>query len=419
MMMLKRMTTRATHNTKANLAGGLQQTLAGPLRLQQQQQQQGEQRRHMNAKWWEVDSHPHIQLLSGDWVAGKERLRRAIELRRSALGVRSISSADGGGGVGGGGGGGGGGSSVSSSSDLGGSFRVLEQLAGNSLVDPNAAEKSACGINFLAVKAGYSREVVDRLLDSLYMMNHRSGFSDPKSSDGAGMNVKLDPRFWEYAFGSEAFYAGAGAVANKSSSNSSNNSGGKPTISSSDFAVVATFVPETPDYRAIYDERLVRRLADEGLSVSAARDVPMNRSVFGVVAMTQQLAIVQLLVHRPAGMDPDHFGRALLRFQTRTDFETLGKAEGEKKPSLISAEPGGNVIYKALMASSDLALAFPDLQHPLFKASHGLIHNRFCTNAPKGLDKVQPLMCIANNGEMNNLSLLYQVGRVLKGRGVW
>ncbi len=43
----------------------------------------------------------------------------------------------------------------------------------------------------------------------------------------------------------------------------------------------------------------------------------------------------------------ERFERALLRFQTRADFETLSKPEGTKKPSIISAEPGGNVIYKA------------------------------------------------------------------------
>ena len=45
------------------------------------------------------------------------------------------------------------------------------------------------------------------------------------------------------------------------------------------------------------------------------------------------------------------------------------------------------------MAPSDIAYAFPDLQHPLFRASHGLIHDRFCTNAPTGLDKARVAVC--------------------------
>lgn len=235
------------------------------------------------------------------------------------------------------------------------------------------------------------------------MMNHRAGFSDPKSSDGAGINLTVDPEFWEQAFGREAFQSVA-AGASKSKKQKA-----APAADGDKFAVVATFVPETEEYSAIYRERLERRLADEGLTVAAERSVPMNRGAFGVVAMTQQLPIQQLLVLRPESMNKADFGRALLRFQTRADFETLSKPDGEKKPSIISAEPGGNVIYKALMAPSDLALAFPDLQNPLFRASQGLVHDRFCTNAPKGLDKIQPLMCISNNGEMNNLSQLYQL----------
>ena len=48
-------------------------------------------------------------------------------------------------------------------------------------------------------------------------------------------------------------------------------------------------------------------------------------------------------------MPQGEFEAALLRFQTRADFETLSRPDGDKKPSIISAEPRGNVIYKVFI----------------------------------------------------------------------
>ena len=273
---------------------------------------------------------------------------------------------------------------AAASSNAAATFNIFEHLTETALP---RGESDACGVHFLSVEAGYSRGLVDRLLDSLCKMKHRAGFSDPTSSDGAGINLKVDPRFWEGAFPG-TFSKEKGAT--------------------DGYAVVATFWPENAADAVAYGDRLTHRLEAEGLAVAAFRDVPMNTDVFGVAAMAQQLPIRQYLVHRPGGMAGGDFEMALLKFQTRTDYETLQSRGTDKKPSIISAEPDGHVIYKGLMSPNDLAAAFPELADPAFRASQGLVHNRFCTNAPKGLDKIQPLSVISNNGEMNSLPILYQ-----------
>ena len=264
-----------------------------------------------------------------------------------------------------------------------GFFDVFQELSGTSL---KREESSACGVHFLGAKQGSSKEVVDRLLHSLHLMAHRAGYADPKSCDGAGINLKIDAEFWKNKFPNF-----------------------KDVFEDNNYAIVASFIPEEAKAGEKYIARFEKHLINEGLTLSAKREVPMNREHFGVVATTQQLPIMQFLVLRPTDMPSAKFEAALLRFQTRMDYETLKSTwDLEKKPSIISAEPDGNVIYKGLMAPSDLANAFPDLKDPLCKASRGLVHDRFCTNAPKGLDKIQPLSIIANNGEMNSLSSLYQ-----------
>ena len=114
-------------------------------------------------------------------------------------------------------------------------------------------------------------------------------------------------------------------------------------------------------------------LGKRGLTFSETRNVPMDWDRFGVVASTQQLPVTQFLVPRPEKMTITDFERSFCyAFKQRVDYETLRSTWGlTKKPSIISAEPNGNVIYKGLMAPSDLAEAFPDLKDPLYKASQG------------------------------------------------
>ena len=59
--------------------------------------------------------------------------------------------------------------------------------------------------------------------------------------------------------------------------------------------------------------RTAKHLINEGLTLSAKREVPMNREHFGVVATTQQLPIMQFLVLRPTDMPSAKFEAALLQ----------------------------------------------------------------------------------------------------------
>jgi len=138
---------------------------------------------------------------------------------------------------------------------------------------------------------------------------------------------------------------------------------------------------------------------NRGLYVAGWRQVPVNADALGPQARESQPAIWHLLVAQPADQERE-FEQIL--YLTRKEIERR-IAEAKIADCYIPSFSSRNIVYKGLMAPSQLGLFYKDLVDPEFKTSAALYHQRYSTNTSPNWYLAQPFRLVAHNGEINTL----------------
>ncbi len=240
-------------------------------------------------------------------------------------------------------------------------------------------EHDACGVGFVAdLNAPASHRVVEQALECLGCLTHRGGVdADGASGDGAGIAVQLPSEF----FAREALRL---------------NSGFQPHWR---MAVGVFFFPRDGVTRAramFIAEEAVR---NRGLYVAGWRQVPVDPEALGPQARESQPAIWHLLVAQPADQERE-FEQNL--YLTRKEIERR-LTEAKIVDCYIPSFSSRNIVYKGLMAPSQLGAFYKDLSDPEFKTSAALYHQRYSTNTSPTWFLAQPFRLVAHNGEINTL----------------
>ncbi len=260
-------------------------------------------------------------------------------------------------------------------------------------------EHDACGVGFVAqLGEPSSHRVVEQALECLGNLTHRGGVdADGASGDGAGILLQLPSAF----FAREAKRL---------------NSGFDP---KSTVAVGVFFLPQDGlvRARAMWIAEQVART--RGLFVAGWRRVPLDERALGPQARETQPSIWHLLMARPAEdltlgdpasteadaeTSPAKREREFeqLLYLTRKEIESRlldAKIDGYYIPSFSSR----NIIYKGLLAPSQLGVFYKDLSDPQFVTSAALFHQRYSTNTSPSWFLAQPFRLVAHNGEINTL----------------
>ena len=138
---------------------------------------------------------------------------------------------------------------------------------------------------------------------------------------------------------------------------------------------------------------------NRGLYVAGWRQVPVNPDALGPQARESQPAICHLLVAQPADQERE-FEQIL--YLTRKEIERR-IAEAKVADCYIPSFSSRNIVYKGLMAPSQLGIFYKDLGDPEFKTSAALYHQRYSTNTSPTWFLAQPFRLVAHNGEINTL----------------
>jgi len=240
-------------------------------------------------------------------------------------------------------------------------------------------EHDACGVGFVAqLNAPPSHRVVEQALECLGSLTHRGGVdADGASGDGAGISVQLPSDF----FAREAFRL---------------NSGFQPHWR---IAVGVFFLPENGIERAramFIAEEAVR---NRGLYVVGWRQVPIASEVLGPQARESQPSIWHMLIAQPTDQERE-FEQIL--YLTRKEVERRIQ-EAKIDECYIPSFSSRNIVYKGLMAPSQLGAFYKDLRDPAFTTSAALYHQRYSTNTSPTWFLAQPFRMVAHNGEINTL----------------
>jgi glutamate synthase (ferredoxin) len=241
---------------------------------------------------------------------------------------------------------------------------------GPTLIDPRF-DHDSCGVGFVATTTCQpSHSIVTKALQALARLAHRGATaSDGKSSDGVGLMTNI-PR--------ALLLREAGIVLD----------------ANRDLGVGMVFLPpQETRAEAVLEENLIA----QGIEVLAWRDVPVNTSALGEIALSAMPRIRQVLVADTH--DSEDFERRL--YLARKAFERAHGA-GEVTGYICSLSMQ-TLIYKAMCAGKLLAELYPDLAAPEYISTFAVFHQRYATNTAPSWDRAQPVRTLAHNGEINTV----------------
>jgi len=162
------------------------------------------------------------------------------------------------------------------------------------------------------------------------------------------------------------------------------------------YGVCVCFLPPTPEAAAPFERLLEDTVRDEGQSVVAWRDVPVDPAHVGATAGEQAPRIRQLFVGAADGLDADAFERKLYVIRRRVE---LAAGPDLAIPSCSSR----TVVYKGMLSAPQLDGYFPDLADERVESALALVHSRFSTNTFPSWELAHPYRLVAHNGEINTL----------------
>ena len=237
--------------------------------------------------------------------------------------------------------------------------------------------KDNCGFGLIAHMQGEpSHHLLLTAIEALTCMTHRGGINaDGKTGDGCGLLIQKPDQFLR-------------AVA-------------KDSLGSElpeQYAVGMVFMGAEQAASAAARQAFEAALEDQGLPLIGWREVPVDSSVLGPLALSCMPRIEQVFVSGE-GFDEQQFGIKL--FYARRKAEIAMQADQDFYVCSLSHKV---ISYKGLMMPADLGQFFPDLSDERMETAISVFHQRFSTNTLPKWPLAQPFRLIAHNGEINTIT---------------
>ena len=244
------------------------------------------------------------------------------------------------------------------------------------LYDPTD-DRDSCGVG-LAVSLDGERthrtvEIGLRLLEKMAHRGAENG--DGKTGDGAGILVQIPHRF----------------IASL----------GIPVPEPGRYGTGLVFLPRdaacADRFMGLF-KAVCQRFA---VQVIAVREVPVDHSVPGPMAMEGEPRIVQVFVS--SYDSPDTLERKLFRIR-KIVGNTIAASEYEGRGDFyICSLSTRTMVYKGMLTPRQLRDYYPDLSDPLFESAIAMVHSRFSTNTLPAWRLAQPFRMLCHNGEINTI----------------
>ncbi len=237
--------------------------------------------------------------------------------------------------------------------------------------------KDNCGFGLIAHMQGEaSHHLLKTAIQSLTCMTHRGGINaDGKTGDGCGLLMQKPDAFLR-AMAREHFNAELPAQ----------------------YAVGMIFMDPNATKAEQARTRLSEEITAQGLTLVGWREVPVDTSVLGQLALERLPRIEQVFVSGD-GMDEREFGIKLFFARRRAEV-----ALADDSAFYVCSLSDKDIIYKGLMMPADLAQFYPDLGDERLATAICVFHQRFSTNTMPQWRLAQPFRFLAHNGEINTIT---------------
>jgi len=240
-----------------------------------------------------------------------------------------------------------------------------------------AFEHDACGFGLIAqMDDRASHWLVRTAIGALERLTHRGAIAaDGKTGDGCGLLLKKPDAFLRRIADELGIALGTA------------------------YAAGMVFLSEEPARAQAARERLSAELGELGLEVAGWREVPVDPSACGEVALQTLPRIEQVFVNAPMGTETDAFERSLYLARRRAEKAL----EGTDDAFYVASLSARLVSYKGLVMPANLPRFYRDLQAEDLTASLCVFHQRFSTNTWPTWRLAQPFRYLAHNGEINTI----------------
>ncbi|HEY6409252.1 MAG TPA: glutamate synthase subunit alpha, partial [Ktedonobacteraceae bacterium] len=250
------------------------------------------------------------------------------------------------------------------------------------LYDPRW-EHDACGTGFVAQISGEaSHLLVETALEALANLTHRGAQdADAETWDGAGLLTQIPKKLFCEELLEQQITA----------------------VHPDDLAVGMIFLPSQERFPIanIQCRHIIEQTLNEvGLLLLLWRDPPIDNTLLGARARTTAPSIAQALLKCPRQLTEQQRERTLY-YARRLIERRLQQAQ--MKDCYIVSLSSTTIVYKGLLAPTELARFYLDLADPRFGSAFAIFHQRYSTNTFPSWALAQPMRQLAHNGEINTI----------------
>lgn len=244
-------------------------------------------------------------------------------------------------------------------------------------------EHDACGTGFVVHVSGSSNHLlIEQALTVLANLTHRGAQdADAETNDGSGLLTQL-PRALFFAELQEQ----------------------QITCSNpEDLAAGVFFLPNMTGEAAAYNQArqiAEQTLLDLHLPPLTWRNPPLDLSVLGSRARSIAPTIEHMLLLRPMQIAAEDYERTL--YHARRVIEKRWQEAGLTS-AYIASFSAQTIVYKGLLAPTELDRFYLDLADERYTSSFAILHQRYSTNTFPSWPLAQPMRYVAHNGEINTI----------------
>ncbi|MGN0098872.1 MAG: glutamate synthase large subunit [Candidatus Methanomethylophilaceae archaeon] len=141
--------------------------------------------------------------------------------------------------------------------------------------------------------------------------------------------------------------------------------------------------------------------ADNALYIIAERDVPVDHSVPGPMALEGEPRILQVFV--TSYDSPEVLEHKLYRVRKQVSNRIAASGEGSADQFYICSLSTRCMVYKGMLTPEQLRDYYLDLSDPDFDSAIAMVHSRFSTNTLPAWKLAQPFRMLCHNGEINTI----------------
>ncbi len=242
-------------------------------------------------------------------------------------------------------------------------------------------EHENCGAGFICnLKGEKTNQIIHDALEILVKLEHRGGVSaDGKTGDGAGLLIDIPDEYFRRVceFDLPEFR---------------------------EYAVGMVFLPKNSNQHKYCKDILEKEIKSQGLSILGWRQVPVDSSQLGEIALASEPNIEQLFIGKgEKEISETVFKAKLYAARKIAEHEIYNSKLSQSSHFYIPSLSNTTLIYKGIIMPEDIGPYYTDLQQPDLVTRLALVHQRFSTNTMPAWDLAQPFRFMCQNGEINTL----------------